>query len=80
MTDNRLIYHTKKFEELVPTKKDNLQCRIWTKQAVLDTIDKISDPGPKTLKDMRAIQNFELIEVMGIKKDTPNKTKARLDI
>ena len=66
MTDHRLIYHKIKFEEIVLRKKDNLQCRIWTKQAESLFIDKLSDPNPKTLKDMLAIQNFELIEVMGI--------------
>ena len=67
MTDHRLIYHKIKFEEIVLRKKDNLQCRIWTKQAESLFIDKLSDPNPKTLEDMLAIQNFELIEVMGIK-------------
>ena len=78
MATPQLIYHKKKFEEMIMEKKKNLKCRIWTKQEAQDIIDRLRNTNHKTKKDLRTLQSFRIIEVMNIPElhyiDPYNKT------
>ena len=60
MSDDRLNYHRRKFEDEVLAKKQEPKCRLWDNQGVQDIIEQLCDPKGTFLKANRSLKHFEV--------------------
>ena len=67
MSDNRLNYHRRKFEDEVLAKRQEPKCCIWDNQGVQDITEQLCDPKGTFLRANRSLKHFEVLETLEVK-------------
>ena len=67
MSDNRLSYHSLKFEDEVLAKKQEPKCRIWNNEEVTHIIEQLCDPSGTYLRANRSLQHFRVLRALEVK-------------
>ena len=67
MSDNRLTYHSLKFENEVLAKKQEPKCRIWNNEEITHIIEQLCDPSGTYLRANRSLQHFRVLKALEVK-------------
>ena len=81
MSDIRLNYHRRKFEDEVLAKKQESKCRIWNNKEIEGIIEQLCDPSGTYPRADRSLQHFRVLKVLEVKElryilDPYNKDKS----
>ena len=67
MSDSRLSYHRRKFEDEILVKKQEPKCRIWNKEDMNHIIEQLCEQNGTFLRASRSLKQFRVLESIGVK-------------
>ena len=80
MSDIRLNYHRRKFEDEVLAKKQEPKCRIWNNKEIEGIIEQLCDQSGTYPRADRSLQHFRVLKALEVKElryiDPYNKDKS----